>query len=346
MGLFSSQIPIKRMMPLCRQIATSYDAGIPIMQTMDLVSHQTKDRQIRTMLTDMRESLRKGSTLAEAAQDQSKRISPLFINLLACGEHGGKLNVVLNDLSDYYEDRLEMRRVIVRSVAYPILVLIMGWFLGTFALRLITQIVGIFGQRGTTFSLEKYFMEYALFQAKFLGVFGIAFIICVILSRLGLFKWIGGAITTRIWPLSTVTRKFALARFFRSMSLLIESGVDMMTCIRSSAATIANPYIERDLLKAVPEVKMGMTLDEAFAGSRFLTPTAREMIIIGEQSGNLDVALRKVSDYHMSEATHAVKVATTVFSTLLVLAVAMLIGYIVILFWTRLYGGLFDELGV
>ena len=346
MGLFTSEISTKKMVPLCRQIATAYDAGIPIMQTLELVSNQHNDRKIRGMLIDMKESLREGSTLEEAARRQSTKVPPLFIHLLATGEHGGKLDVMLNDLSDYYEDRLAMRRTIASSLAYPLFVAISGWFLGTFALRLVTELMSEQSMRGSSFNLGKYFQEYALFQAKCMGAFGILFIICVILSRLGLFKWIVGAVTTKIWPLSTVTRKFALARFFRSLSLLIGSGLDMMTSIKSAAATVANPYVERDLVKAIPGVKEGKTLVESFSQSRFLTPTAREMLVIGEETGNLEISLRKVSEYHLTEATHAVQMATSVFKVLLVMAVAILIGYIIITFYAKLYGGMLNELGV
>jgi len=146
--------------------------------------------------------------------------------------------------------------------------------------------------------------------------------------------------------MSPVTRKFGLARFFRSMSLLISSGLRIDHCIENSAAVVSNPYLEKDLLKALPGVRDGQTLVEAFSESRLLTPTAREMLYVGEESGSLDQTLRKVSEYHLAEATHAVQVATKILGVLIALIVGGLVGYIIITFYSRLYGGMLDDLGV
>ncbi|MEK7793888.1 MAG: type II secretion system F family protein, partial [Candidatus Hydrogenedentota bacterium] len=172
------------------------------------------------------------------------------------------------------------------------------------------------------------------------------FIIAVVLSRAGVFQWVSGAFTTFIWPVSVVTRKFALARFFRSFALLLGSGLHINRCIESAAAITANPFIEKDLLKALPVVREGGTLVDAFARARSLTPMSREMLRVGELSGELEKQMKKISEYHLKEATHAVQVATKVLSAMIVLGVGVLVGYIVISFYSKLYGGMLDELGV
>lgn len=344
MGLVSSQIALKKMVPVCRQISTAYDAGIPIINTLQLVARQNKDAQVRRMLDEMAESLRQGSSLADAARQQSDKVPPFFVQLMATGEHGGKLDIMLSDLADYFEARVEMSRAISKTMAYPCFMLIVAWFLGTFALRLVGEIPRMIQGTGARFEFEVFFAQYAWFQAKSMAVVAVIAAILIALARVGLLRWITGRISTFIWPLSIVTRKFALARFFRSMSLLITSGLNMMDCIRSAAATVSNPYIARDLEKAIPEVKKGATLLEAFGATRCLTPTAREMIAVGEESGNLDLTLRKVSQYHLAEATQAVSIAATVLKTLIMLVTGGLIGYVVILFWTRLYGGMLNAI--
>ncbi|MBN2308379.1 MAG: type II secretion system F family protein [Candidatus Hydrogenedentes bacterium] len=347
MGLFSSQIATKQMVPLCRQISTAYEAGIPLIRTFDILAAQHKGGRLRQVILEMNDAIRGGATLEQAVRAQSRYLSPFFIALLASGEQGGRLDVMFRDLAEYFEDRMEMQRRIVRALIYPCIQLAAAWFLGTFALRMLPKISELTSGRGSSpFDLAGYFEEYAIFQAKAMAVFGGVFVACVILSRMGLFGWIRGLFTTHIWPLSGVTRKFALARFFRSFSLLLGSGMGIDHCIENAAAVTANPYIERDLLKAVPGVKNGQMLVEAFASSRYLTPTAREMILVGEQSGKLEDSLRKVSEYHLDEATHAVRVATTALGVLIVLAVALLIGYIVITFYQGFYGGMMDALGI
>ncbi|MGI6458816.1 MAG: type II secretion system F family protein [Candidatus Hydrogenedentales bacterium] len=347
MGLFSSQISAKKMVPLCRELATSYDAGIPIIRSLEIIGGQQQDRRLRTIFTEMADAVKSGNTLEQAAREQRKYFPVFFTELIASGEVGGKLDVMLRDLADYYEERLERQRGVARVMALPVIELVAAWFLGTFALRLVGQLTGaLSGTGGGSFDFEAFLKDYAVFQIKALGAFALLFVGIVILSRMGLFGWISGLFTTHIYPMSAVTRRFALARFFRSLSLLIGAGVHVPLAIERCAAITANPYIERDLLKTIPPIKQGRTLVEAFQQTRCLTPTAREMLLVGEESGKLDETLRKVADYHFEEANQAVDIAAKMFGVLLVLAVALTVGYIIVTFYMKFYGGIMNELGI
>ncbi|MDK1021458.1 MAG: type II secretion system F family protein [Candidatus Hydrogenedentes bacterium] len=348
MAILSSQISTKAMVPVCRQLATMYEAGIPITKAIEHVGSHSKDPSVRKALSAMGEDLRGGATLAEAAQRQSKYLSPFFVQLLASGEQGGRLDVMLKDLAEYFEDRLSIQRSVVAAMAYPVLLLTIAWFLGSFALGMVREALASMDDstRGGVSGVMDYFGVYASFQMKAMLIVALLCVGFIILARLGVLSWLTGAVTTHIWPLSKVTRYFGMARFFRSFSLLIGSGVSVTQCILAAARVTGNPYIERDLARAVPRVKEGATLVEAFAGSRYMTPLAREMLAVGEESGKLDEHLRKAADYHLKEANHAVQVALTVFTTLLMLGVFALVGGIIIYFWMTLYGGMMDGLGI
>lgn len=347
MGVFSSQLATKTMVPLCRQLATSYEAGIPILKAFELIGRENADPKVRELCGRMQQRIASGGSLADAARAESRYLPTFFMELLASGEHGGKLDVMLKDLANYYEDRLAMHRRIVRMMTYPSIQLTAAWFLGSFALRLLHAIFAMMGSHSRgSFDLASFFSDYAWFQLKALGGAGVVVACCILLSRAGVIPSIGKLIATRVWPLSNVTRKFGLARFFRSMSLLLSSGMNVKHCIERSAATVANPYIERDLLKAIPVVAEGGTLVEAFSRSRLMTPTAMEMLAVGEESGQLEATLHKAADYHIEEASHAVDVATRIMGVLILVAVAGVIGYIIITFYMTLYGGIFNELGI
>ncbi len=327
MGITSTQISTKKLVPLCRQLATSYEAGIPVLRSLEMASTTGGDKTVREMTRTMHTAIQGGKTLGQAARDQSKLLPPFLIELLEAGEKGGRLDVMLRDLADYYEDRAAMQRQIASSMVYPAFQLTSAWFLGTFSLRLVSRI----GEG--VFDFSAYLHGYLIFQAEAMAVLAGIIAVCIFMARMGWLSYVWGLFTTFIWPLSKVTQKFALARFFRSMSLLIEAGMSMKSCIINSAAVMTNPYIQKDLLKAVPLVQQGSTLVQAFAESRFLTPTAREMIVVGEETGNLDKSLLKVSQLHMAEANEAVKRAQAVMSVLTVLAIGGVIGYIVIKFY-------------
>lgn len=342
MGLFSTQIATKSLAPVCRQLATSFGAGIPISRCLDLVQEGTKNQQVREVIRDINMRIGKGSTLADAARAQSRHLPPLFIELLAAGEMGGRLDETFRDLSDYYEDRLSLRREIIKKSAYPALQIFCAWFLGTFALGLVRHISFV----SKAFSFSSQLWWYAFFQLKAALAVAAFMTGCVLLSRAGVLKWIWGWIATKCWPLSAITMRLAQARFFRSFALLVKSGVPIIPAVQRSAAASGNAYVEEDFLRAIPGIRNGQTLVDAFHASEYLSRTAREMLRVGEESGKVDEALMKVSEYQHEEAVQALSVAARVGQVLITLIVGAVVGYIVISFYGNYYGRMMDELKI
>ena len=346
MGLFSKQLSNKELVPVCRQIATAYGAGLPIIRVIEHVGDASKNAKVKRILLSISNDLTHGDTLAVATEKQSEYLSTFFDNLLASGELSGNLDVMLKDLADYYEDKLALQRKIKGQMAYPMILLIMCWFLGTFSIGIISVVMDGFNGGGGIEGVTEYIGVYANFQFNAMMMFIALLGIAITLARMGVLKWITGLVTTFIWPLSTVTRKLGMARFFRSLSLMITSGLGIIPCITKSAQITDNPYIEQDLLKAIPHIRDGKTLVESFQDSKLMTPLAREMLAVGEESGRLDYQLKKAATYHQDEADHAIKLAITVLTTLVMLGVFILIGGIVIYFYANLYGGFMDGLGI
>lgn len=341
MGLLSSEISTKTMVPLCRQLATAYDAGIPIMRSLELVGQNVGDKQAQEVLRGMSESIANGASLGDAARSQEKHLPTFFIQLLDTGDFGGRLDAMLRDLASYYEDRLAMRRQLIGMMVYPIIQLTFAWFLGTFALGLIGQ----FNLNSTVaFDIWDYINKYLIFQGSAMLIVVTVVAISILFGRFGLLRWVSGLFTNYLWPIKGITRRFALARFFRSMSLLISSGLPIKQCIVASCAVAGNDYVQRDLMQAVGPVSDGATLMQAFGGCKSLTPTAREMLFIGEQSGNLDGSLAKVAEYHQAEAAHSVSVAVKFLGVAIGLFVAAVVGFIVISFYSGYLGMLDDAL--
>lgn len=347
MPLLSKRLSTKDMVPVCRQISTAYEAGLPIIDVLRTVGEQQKNKEVREVLVTISTDLRGGDTLAEAAGRQSEALSPFFVGLLANGERSGRLDTMLSDLADYYEDRLAMTRQIVGALTYPLILLTMCWFLGTFAIGIMKVALGsLNGSGGGIAGVTQYFKDYAAFQIRAMIGLGLIGLSGVFLSRAGVLRWITSAVTTHVWPLSSVTKKLGMARFFRSFSMMLGSGLSMPICIEKSAELTANPYIQRDLMQAAGPVRNGATLVEAFSRCRLMTPLAREMLAVGEQSGKLEFQLNKAAQYHMQEAQHQMKQATTIFTTMIMVGVFITVGGVVIYFWTSLYGGLIDGLGI
>jgi len=334
MGLMSPRLSTKTMVPLCRQLATSYQAGIPIVRGLELASDNSSSKQARRVLTDMAFGIRNGQTLGQAAVDQGRYLSPFFTTLLDAGERGGRLDVMLRDLADYFEARLRMRRTLIAALTYPSVVLSLCWVIGTFAFALLGQL----DFNATRFDWDALFLAYGILQLKALIAGLVIGAVFILLNRLGLFRWIWGWFVTHLWPMRPVTIRLGLARFFRTFSLLLGTGMNVTHCIQAAAAVMVNPYLQRDVLQAVPLVSNGATLVQAFSGSRYLTPTAREMLVVGEESGELERQLMKLSDYHLDEANHAIQVALKLLVPMLILFAACVVGFIYIKFFMTYYG--------
>lgn len=333
MGLLSTEISAKQMVPLCRQIATSYDAGIPILRTLELVGEQQKDKRIRGILHEMRDSIVQGGTLGEAAAAQSRYFPPVFVNLLAGGEHGGKLHEMLGDLADYYEDRLAMRRTIVGMMIYPCIQLGFAWFVGSFALMVVGRLKDTMASNGKSFSFESLIQAYVGMQVMALMVAGLACIAAIALARIGVFKYITGWVKTYVWPIRALARNFAMARYYRSMSLLTGAGVNIAKALDHSAKAAGNPYIEKSLMRLIPPIQNGRTLWEASLQSPYISQVAREMIRVGEEAGKLEIQYRKAASYCLEQAKHAAGIATKVLGFVVTLVVGGVIGYIIISFY-------------
>jgi type IV pilus assembly protein PilC len=328
------------MVPLCRQLATSYDAGLPILKGLQLLERNASSTASRAVLLEMRSSIQAGATLADAARAQQHRLPPFFVELLASGESGGKLDVMLRDLADYYEDRLRINRAITGAMAYPLFILAATWFIGSFSLGIIGNLS--FEAR-EPFNLGAYFQTWLAFQGGALLVAAVALAVLWALGRTGLPQRLLGIVGTHLWPFNNITRKFALSRFFRTFSLLVGAGVNIKHAIYHAASTASNPYVRDDLLKAIPIVAQGHTLQEAFAHCRTLTPVCREMLAVGEETGNLEFQLRKVSGYHLEEAQMATKVALRALGILMVLIAGGTVGYVIISFYSKLFS-LYDSI--
>ncbi|HPU96537.1 MAG TPA: type II secretion system F family protein [Candidatus Hydrogenedentes bacterium] len=337
MGLLSSQVGTKEMVLLCRQLATAYEAGIPILQGLNLVRRGGISRKLSQILERASARIRQGATLADALRPESKYLPAFFVEVIAAGEQGGTLDDMLRDLADFYEDLLKLKQGVAVSMVYPGLQLAAAWFLGSFSLRLLPYIQGTGGR---TFQFEAYVRDYLAFQGRAGLVALLVAVGVVLLGRTGLLDVITGGIKMFFWPFNMISRRFALSRFFRSMSLLVGAGMRMDRCIQHAARVTMNPLMERDLLRAVPLVLQGHILVEAFSQVNCLSPVGRDMLAVGEKTGKLETSLRKVAEYHLAEAKAAVSIATKVMNVLILLAVGAVVGFIVISFYGGLYSGL------
>lgn len=330
----------KTMSILCRQLASAYEGGIPIIQALQIVGDNFPSRKVKTILYHCADELIRGATLSEALK-HAEVFPDLFVQLVSAGEKSGRLDSILRDLSTYYEDLWKMKRSTIASLIYPITQLVLGWFLGSFALGIVRN-VGF----EKTFSLSKYFSSYVSFQIKILVVFIALITIFIFLKNLKKFQSALYGIFKYIYPFSFIIHKFSLARFFKSLALLYSSGIPITEALLQSSELLPSSDYQKDILNVVHLIRNGSNLEKSFKTLSWVGRLGQEMIAIGEQSGKLDETLQKVSEYFLLDAQQALRVASKIFSILILLAVGAIIGFIVISFYSQLYGNMFKQLGI
>ena len=322
----------------CQHLATSHGAGIPILRSLDIITGQTRDGRLKRVVSGMTESVKGGSTLEQAARAQSRYLPTFFVELVGAGETGGRLEEIFDNLAKYYERTLALARQVRGRLIYPAAQLLMLWLVANF--------IAVLGRATTERGLDadllvRLFLE-SLGRQSLIGL--IVLVVAILLARGGVLKWVVGAVSTFVWPLAPITRKTALARFTRSLSLLLRSGVPVTAAVRKSAATTDNPYIERSLLAGVPAIESGESMSVAFSRCRYMSDMAREMIYTGEESGKVDQLLAKIADLYEAEVEQTTNNLIKVMSILVLLAIATVIGVFVITFYAGYLDSIFKVL--
>jgi len=272
------------------------------------------------MLTHMADALAQGETLAQALEPHARRFPTFFVEALAAGELSGTLGTELPQLADYYEEQLAIRRALIRGLVYPAMVLVSAIYLIPVLAYLLKAAVT--GQSGA--EVVDYLGRFTLSVAIQLGLF---MAVVGFLARIGVLRWLQGIIAAYIWPFASLFQKFAMARFLHSLALLLDSGLGAIPSVQRAAAVTGIPAVQRDLLRAVPAIRQGVTLVQAFSQSRFLPRLAREMLEVGEQSGTLGVTLKKASEYLHQEGAHTLKTIARIEEGIAIIVIAIL------LFW-------------
>ncbi len=339
--IFGKSIPNhKTMSILCRQLASAYEAGIPIIQALQIVGDSFPSKKIKFALYRASDEILAGKTLFEALKD-AKIFPDLFIRLVLTGERSGKLDVILRDLSSYYEYLWKIKRTTISSLIYPMIQLTLGWFLGTFAIGIVQNL-----NIESRFTLNTYISNYISFQMMAITLFIIVFILITLLMRVSVVKTTLSTIFSHIWPFSQIVKKLSLARFFKSFALLYSSGIPITEALEYSAELLPERKQRNDINLMIEQIKKGSNLEKAFRIASWIGRVAQEMITIGEQSGKLDDALNKLSEYALMDAEQAIKITTKILNVLIMLIVGAVIGFIVISFYAKLYGNMLNSLGI
>lgn len=336
-GFTFGRVSQKDILFFTRQFTTLFSSGVPVVQAFDALISQVKNRTFRKVLTQLRNDIEKGLSLAEAMRKHPRVFSSLYINMVRAGEEGGILEKVLQRLSDYLEKIIKLKRKIISAMIYPSVVIgVAVIVVAVIMIFVIPTFAKLFGEMGMdlplptriTIGLSNFLASSALYIL--LGIVG--FFISIKLSRrTPIGKKITDVVLLKIPLIGKIMLKSSLSKFARTLGTLLGSGVPILNSMEISARACGNKVIEDVILQMRGLITEGKSLTDTLKLKPALFPPIFiQMVSVGESTGATDEMLNKVADFYDEEVDTAVANLMNMLEPALIVFLGVTIGFIVI----------------
>jgi type IV pilus assembly protein PilC len=341
---FGGGVKPKELAIFTRQFSVMIDAGLPLVQCLEILASQQENKTFQKVLIGTRSAVEGGSTLSAAMKQYPKVFDPLYTNMVEAGETGGILDTILQRLSTYIEKNVKLQRAVKSALVYPVGVLTIAAGVITLLLwKVVPVFATLFAGLGVDLPLPT---KVVIAASNFVGsVFGLLIVVGIIAIIAGLKVWYGTpqgrmAIDTAILKmpvLGVVMRKIAVARFTRTLGTLIASGVPILEGLDITAKTSGNAVIEKALNRVRKALEEGKSLTEPLKDSNVFPGMVTQMIAVGEQTGAMDAMLQKIADFYEEEVDAAVKDLLTALEPIMIVFLGGVVGGVVISMYLPLF---------
>ena len=341
---FHKGVKLQSMMIFTRQLSTMIDAGLPLVQALDILGNQEPNPYFKEVILGVKSYVEGGSTLADALRHYPKVFDTLFVNLIAAGEIGGILDTILNRLATYIEKNMAIRQSIKRAMFYPLLVLGITSVIVTGLITLvIPKFAGIFKSIGGR-ELPKLTQFVIMLSKKGMTIIPIVVVVLIAvyiiwknLRKNEKFRLATDRIILKIPIMGRLIRMIAVARLSRTLSTLIASGVPILDSMDVVSKSAGNAVVERGLLLAKLMVSEGKPLAESLGATKILPEMVIQMISAGESTGAMDVMLEKVADFYEVEVDTAVDAMSSVIEPVLIVVLGGVVGFVIIAMYLPIF---------
>ena len=330
-----------------RQFSVMIDAGLPLVQCLEILAQQQDNKYFQSILLQVRQDVEEGSTLAAAMARHPKVFDQLYANMVEAGETGGILDLILQRLSTFIEKIVKLKRDVISAMIYPAAVILLACVaVAVIMIVVIPQFQNIFlGLLGPGEQLPlptRIVVGFSNFLAGWGGLVILASIIGSVVGIKFYYKTKGGqrfidALILKIPILGDIFRKIAVARFSRTLSTLLSSGVAILQSLDITARTSGNVVIESAILQIRAAVERGQSFVEPLKATEVFPHMVGQMIGIGEQTGALDAMLGKIADFYEQEVDSAIANLLTLIEPVLIAFLGVTIGSIVIAMYLPLF---------
>ena len=333
---FGTGISHKDVAIFVRQFSVMIDAGLPLVQCLEILGSQQDNPNFAKVLTQVRQDVEGGASLADAMKKHPKVFDDLFTNMIAAGEAGGILDIILKRLAVYIEKAVKLKSQVQSAMIYPVAVIsIAGLVVGVILWKVIPTFASMFAGLGAQLPLPTRFVIFLsnwVVRLMVPGIIGLAAGIYALKryheTHRGRRVLDGILLKTPI--LGMILRKIAVARFCRTLSTLISSGVPILDALEITARTSGNAIVEDAIMETRKSVEGGQSIAAPLKQTDVFPPMVVQMISVGEQTGALDNMLSKIADFYEDEVDTAVANLMTLMEPILILFLGVVVGGIVI----------------
>ncbi len=343
--LFKRRIGVRSLAIFCRQFATMNQAGIPILQCLHILDRQTEDGRLQKILQSVSVEIEKGTGLSDAFRRYREQFPDIFVSMLGAGELSGTLDQCMDRLAVTFEREHALRSKVKSAMTYPMLIGVMAVVAVIALLIFVVPIfVDIFKSAGATLPLPtQILLELSNIMIKdWFIILPLLFIVLPVgVSQLLTTRQGRRAFDRIILQLPIVgpmTKKSAVARFARTLSTLLKSGIPLMRALETVEDVVGSTVAADDIAEARSNIKEGDRMSPILARSNFFPPMAVSMISIGEESGSLDVLLEKLAIFYEQELEAAIASLSSTIEPLMIAGVGLLVGFIAISIYLPLFG--------
>jgi len=330
------KIKLDDLVVFSRQLATMIDAGIPLVNALGILSEQIENEGLRGIIGTVRQDIEGGMSFCDALAKHPVIFSDLFVNMVKAGEASGMLNEILDRLATFMEKQAALNRKIVSSLVYPAVVVSMAIIItAVLLIKVVPTFKGIFDSLGGTLPLPTQVLilvsdilrKYFFVTLVILGV-GIYVFKRILKTPKGRYNF--DRFTLKVPVFGPLLRKLAVAKFSRTFSTLVKSGVSVLSALEIVSKTSGNKVVEEAVINCSKSVRNGEPINRPLAKSGVFPPMVTRMISVGEQTGQLEKMLSKIADFYDDQVDAAAGALTSLIEPLVIAFLGIVIGGIVI----------------
>jgi type IV pilus assembly protein PilC len=338
------KITDKDIVILTRQLATMIDAGLPLVQCLEILGSQTENKTLAKVIVQVRSDVESGATFADALKKHPKVFDNLYVNMVAAGEAGGILDTILQRLAAYMEKFAKIKKQIKSAMIYPSVIMFVAVAVVALLMIVVVPMLGnMFKEMGGTLPLPT---RIVIWISNFLsGWGGISIAVGAVAFFLGLKQWratesglrMTDSIALKIPVAGMLITRVSVAKFTRTLGTLMTSGVPILEGLIIVAKTAGNKVVEEAIMQTRQSVSEGKTLAEPLTKAKVFPPMVTQMIAVGEATGALDNMLNKIADFYDEEVDSAVAALTSMLEPMLMVFLGTTVGFVIIAMYMPIF---------